>query len=454
MEPAPHTSPSRGALVLAFSLFLIFRHASYDPTLHLPAGSTTLDIGMTDLGVLLAVGAACIELRSGRRLPRGRRVWVLWSGAALCAWIVAATLYGPQLSGTYPLTASLISSATFVEYALLALAGAVLVRTRADGLAVVGAFVVLGAAAALWGSLQFLGLVNEFEGRRPLQREVSFLGNHDFAAVGGATLGVAFAVLATGMAGRWRAIAWVAAIAGAVGVILGAAITTVAAIVLCACIALTVGWHRRLIDRRRALAIVVLTCVTLAGSVALRGGDIASFFRFLGVSGSERHETRVESYSQRTVLSYIGVRIFADNPLLGVGWQGSLLEENYDPYLDDARRTFPEVSDEALPSPEHPWGIQNAYIQAGADLGLVGVVLVLVTVVGGIGIAAVAALRGPPANAGLALVTLFALIVAAFEWAALGLIPGIPVTAVLWLALGAAVALPQRGEPEATTPNG
>ena len=446
MESALHTRPSRGAFVLAFSLLLIFRHASYDPTLHLHAGSTTIDIGMADLGVLLAVGAACFELRAGRHLPRGRRVWVLWCGAALCGWIVAATLYGPQLSSTYPFAASLVSAATFAEYALLALAGAVLVRTRADALVVVGTFVLLSAAAAVWGSLQFLGLVDEFEGRRPLQREVSFLGNHDFAAVGGATLGVAFAVLATGMTGRWRTVAWVAAIAGTVGVILGAAITTVAAVVLCAAVALGVGRRRRLLDGRRAVAVVALTCAAVVGSTALRSGDIGDFFRFLGVGGDEKTEANVETYSHRTVLSYIGVRIFLDQPLLGVGWQGSLLEENYAPYLDDARRVFPEVSEEALPSPEHPWGIQNAYIQASADLGLVGILLLLATVVGGIAVACTAAIRGPPATAGLALLTLFALLVAASEWAALGLIPGIPVTALFWLSLGAAVALPQGNE--------
>ncbi len=448
MEPTSDRRPSRGALVLAFSLFLIFRHASYDPSLHLAVGSTTLDIGMTDLGVLLAVGAACLELRSGRRLPRGRRVWVLWCGAAFGAWIVVATLYGPSVSSSYPLAASLTSASKFVEYLLLALAGSVLVRTRADALAVVGAFVVLGAAAALWGTLQFLGLVDEFEGRRPLQREVSFLGNHDFAAVGGATLGVAFAVLATGMRGRWRTIAWVAAVAGVVGVVLGAAITTTAAVVLCAGIAVAVGWQRRLIDRRRTLAIVALTLVTLVGSVTLRSGDITSFFRFLGVGDDTRKETTLQSYSQRTVLSYIGLRIFLGQPLLGVGWQGSLLEPNYGPYLVDARRRFPDVSAGALPSPKHPWGIQNAYIQAGADLGIVGLVLALATVLGGIAVAAAAAGRGPPANVGLALITLFALLVATFEWGALGLIPGIPVTALLWLAIGAATALPQRGDDE------
>lgn len=454
MEPASQTTPSRGALILALSLFLVFRHASYDPTLSVDFSSTTLDIGMADLGVLLAVGAASVEIARGRRrLPRGRRIWVLWGGAALCSWIIVATIYGPQVSSTYPLAASLASAATFAEYSLLALAGAILVRTRADALAVVGAFVLLGAAAAFWGSLQFLGLVNEFEGRRPLQREVSFLGNHDFAAVGGATLGIAFAILASGMRGTWLKMAWVAGVAGAIGVILGAAITTTVAVLLCAVAAIAIGRARRLLTGKRTIVIALLAFATLLGSVSLRSGDIGNFFRFLGVRESKEQEaTKVETYSQRTVLSYIGARIFLDYPLLGVGWQGSLLEENYGPHLDDARRAFPDVSEEALPSPEHPWGIQNAYIQAGADLGVVGLVFLLTTVLGAIAVAAAAAVRGPPSSTGLALVTLFALIVGSFEWAALGLIPGIPVTALFWLALGAAIALPQREDPDEPTP--
>jgi O-Antigen ligase len=445
MQTAVTTRPSRGALVLAFSLFLIFRHASYDPSVGIPVGSTSVDIGMADLGVLLTVGAACAELRNGRRLPTGRRIWVLRCGAGLCAWMVIATLYGPLVSSSYPLAASFASVATFVEYALLALAAAVLVRTRSDMYAVVGAFVLLAAAAALWGALQFLGLVNEFEGRRPLQREVSFLGNHDFAAVGGATLGVAFAILATGLSGRWRLVGWVAAVAGVVGVVLGAAITTVAAVMLSALVALLVGWRRHLIDRRRGAAIVLLTCITIAGSVSLRSGDIGHFFRFLGVGANEHQETNLETGSHRAVLSYIGLRIFLDHPLLGVGWQGTLLEENYGPYLDDARQRFPEVAPGSLPSPEHPWGIQNAYVQASADLGIVGLVLLLATVLGAIAVAAAAAIRGPPETSGFALLTLFALLVGSAEFAALGLIPGIPTTALLWLAIGGAVALPRDG---------
>ena len=41
--------------------------------------------------------------------------------------------------------------------------------------------------------LQFLGLVNEFYGKRPGQREVSFLGIHDFAAFSAAALAIGFA---------------------------------------------------------------------------------------------------------------------------------------------------------------------------------------------------------------------------------------------------------------------
>ena len=45
----------------------------------------------------------------------------------------------------------------------------------------------------------------------------------------------------------------------------------------------------------------------------------------------------IQSYRQRTLLAYIGGRIFLDHPLLGVGWQGSADEYAYRPYLADAQ---------------------------------------------------------------------------------------------------------------------
>ena len=82
--------------------------------------------------------------------------------------------------------------------------------------------------------------------------------------------------------------------------------------------------------------------MALAGSLVLRGGDIADFIGFLG--SQDTRSTQVETYSQRTVLIYIGVRIFRDHPLTGVGWQGSELPSSFEPYLGDARRRFPDVA--------------------------------------------------------------------------------------------------------------
>jgi hypothetical protein len=136
------------------------------------------------------------------------------------------------------------------------------------------------------------------------------------------------------------------------------------------------------------------------------------------------------------VLAYIGVRIFNDHPVLGVGWQGSALEPSYSSYLDDARRRYPSVSEESLPSPEHPWGVQNAFVQAAADLGVAGLLALLGVFAAGAWTALAGYRRGPPG----ALVPLLWLVIAAAELTALGLFAGVPVNALLWLGLGLAVA--------------
>ena len=151
----------------------------------------------------------------------------------------------------------------------------------------------------------------------------------------------------------------------------------------------------------------------------------------------------METYSQRTVLIYIGLRIFRDHPLTGAGWQGSELPASFEPYLDDTRRRFPDVAVEALPSAERPWGVQNAYIQAAADMGVLGLLAALGTVLAGLARALSCSFRPGGARAPYALATALALLVCAAVWAALGLVPGVPATALLWIALGGAVALPR-----------
>jgi O-antigen ligase len=161
---------------------------------------------------------------------------------------------------------------------------------------------------------------------------------------------------------------------------------------------------------------------------------VGDYLRFV----DERRERsgEIETYSHRTVLAYIGVRIAADHPLLGTGWQGSALPASFEPYLDDARARYPTVSAESFPSEGRRWGVQNAYVQAAADLGLAGPALLLLTLGAGIAIGLGRAARGGTAPAlGAAL-----LLVAAAELAALGLVPGVPIWALAWLGLGLAVA--------------
>lgn len=430
--------PSAGALVLALAVPPLFLHARYSPGFSISAGSTSLSVELADLAVL-AVAAAALD--TARRhgvgvLRRGRAVWI--AAAAYLGLVLAGTLYGPAVTDGYPFASSLVSAAKYAEYAVLAVAVPLLLRTSADRFALLFAVTAWTAAATFWGALQFLGLVDEFEGRRPGQRETSFLGVHDFAALSAAALAIALVAVAFGpRSRRERLLAWAAGAAGTLGVVLSGALASVGAVLLGTAVVALAARHRSSLTWRRGAALAGLACLVTAGSLAIRSADLDQFLRFLGVSPKEEETTgNVQSYAHRTVLAYIGVRIFLDHPVLGVGWQGSALEPSYEPYLDDARRRYPSVSEESLPSPEHPWGVQNAFVQAAADLGILGLLALLGLFATGLWTALAGFLRGPPD----ALVPLLWLIVAAAELTALGLFAGVPVDALLWLALGLAVA--------------
>ncbi|MEX2613368.1 MAG: hypothetical protein WD380_07310, partial [Gaiellaceae bacterium] len=167
---------------------------------------------------------------------------------------------------------------------------------------------------------------------------------------------------------------------------------------------------------------------------------LEQFVRFLGVRGDEPPQG-VETYSQRTVLAYIGVRIFEDNPIVGVGWQRSGRADVFEPYLDDAHERFPDVVELAFPAPGREWGVQNLYIQMLADAGVVGLLLLLAVGAGGIVLAwRTAAYAANPWAAGAGLAVLCALLTLAGEWASLGIVPGIPLQAATCLVLGLAAA--------------
>jgi O-antigen ligase len=416
--------------VLAAAVPFLFLHATYQPTLSIDVGSTSIDVTLADAAIACVLAAATI--RAGRDgwepLARARVLLGLGVAFLLCGALSLAT---PSLLGEeYALTSHAISVAKFAWYAMLFPATLLLVRGVADLVPFARAAIVWSVAATAWGFLQFLGVVSEFEGKRPGQREPSFVGIHDFAALSGAVavLGAVGVALGDGRpAGRrWS---FVALASGSLGVVLSGAMTAVIGLWVATVAVLFGARVLAALQPQRAVALVAITLLVTAGTAAMRAETIERFAEFLGIR-DRVEETGVESYAHRTLLAYIGGRIWIDNPVTGVGWQASSEQWAYGPFLDDARARFPDEPEQAFPSPEHPWGIQLLYLQVAADLGIAGIVVLL-----GLAGAAIAAgvrnLRTSP----VALVGLGWLAVAAGVWAGIGLVSGLPLEALTWIAI-------------------
>ena len=88
------------------------------------------------------------------------------------------------------------------------------------------------------------------------------------------------------------------------------------------------------------------------------------------------------------------------------------------------------MPERAFPSPEHPWGVQNAFIQALADLGVLGLVLWLAVFAAAVWLG----FTGGP----IALVGAVWLLVAMNIWNGVGFFAGIPLGALTWLGCGLA----------------
>ena len=417
------------ALVLAAAVPFLFLHATYQPGVSIGVGSTTIDATLADLAIACVVAAAVVRARREGWLPLRRARWLLFFTAAFVL-VGALSLATPSLLGEeYALAPHAVSVAKFAWYAALLPAAILVVRTTTEAVPLLRALVAWSVAATGWGLLQFLGVVSEFEGKRPGQREPSFVGIHDFAALSGAALVVGAVGVALGdgrpVGRRWS----LAALAtGALGVVLSGAMTAVIGLWLAVAAVLLGARAVRTLRPRRAVALAGVVLLVTAGTAVMRAETIERFAEFLGIR-DRVEQTGVESYAHRTLLAYIGARIWLDRPVTGVGWQASSEEWAYAPHLDDARARFPNEPDQAFPAPERPWGIQLLYLQVAADLGIAGVVLLV-----GFAAAAIAAgVRGLRTAPG-ALVGLGWLAVAIGVWAGIGLVSGLPLDALTWLA--------------------
>lgn len=419
------------ALALAAAVPFLFLHATYQPGISVGVGSTSMDATLADAAIACVLVAAGLRAHREGWQPLARARVVLGLAAAFLL-VCALALTTPSLLGEeYDLTRHAISLAKFAWYATLLPATVLLVRSTRDLVPLLRAVVAWSVAATAWGLLQFLGIVSEFEGKRPGQREPSFVGIHDLAALSGAALVVGAIGVALGdgrPAGRRWSI--VALVTGALGLVLSGAMTAVLGLWLAVAVILLGARAAGTLRARRALVLAGITVLVTAGTATMRADTIERFAEFLGIR-DRVEQTGVESYAHRTLLAYIGGRIWLDRPVTGVGWQASSEEWAYGPFLDDARARFPSEPEQAFPSPEHPWGIQLLYLQVAADLGLAGIALLL-----GLAAAAVTAgirgLRSSPA----ALVGLGWLCVAAGVWTGIGLVAGLPLGALTWIAFG------------------
>ena len=168
---------------------LVFLHADYQPSSTVSLGGSDATLYLSDsrcsrsapIGAVAGSGSA-----SRRSAPRGRAIWI--SSAVFLAFVLRGTAVGAATPTATRSSRTLLTAAKFAEYALLALAAPLAIRGAQEltPLLVVAHRVErrrdvrrAPAVPRVW---------NEFEGRRPGQREPSFLGIHDLAALSGATL--------------------------------------------------------------------------------------------------------------------------------------------------------------------------------------------------------------------------------------------------------------------------
>ena len=414
------------ALVLAVAVPIIFIHLRYQPKFHVTAGSTSVGVELSDLAILAVCLAAIVAGARRGWLPLRRGV-PLWIATSLYFAWVAVEILIPHGSAGYPTTTHAVTAAKFLEYALLAPALVLIVRTRLDLRPMVLAVVAWSVLASAVGLVQFFG-ANIFISGATGGRQLSFLGFHDFAALSSAALLLGVAAIVLARLEITPAVAWTAIVAGGVGVILSAAVAAVIGIVA-ACAVLVVRLVvRREWSGRRAVPAALAVAVTLAGAVAMRGNDLGHYLGFLETN---QKQTNVQTYAHRTVLAYIGYRIWRDHPVAGVGWEASGDPSRFLHYIPAARRKYSSEPALAFPSRTRLYGVQNFYVQHLADLGVVG--LLLLGLVLGSGI--VLALRGTGLGATLGL--LWVVLVAGL-WLSEGIVAGLPIDALTWLALGLA----------------
>jgi hypothetical protein len=408
------------ALYLVAVAASLFRVAD-QPSVDLGAGSTDVSLVPADLAFAALAAVSIAELARGR-LPRGPTRTVLIVAAAFATWLGLSAL--PN-GGT-----AVVAAGRLLELGVLALATPLLLRRIEHLWLLVGTLLVMTLVAV---SVAVAGFLTD-----PGRRQGAFMGEHDLAALASVSLAVGLGFVFA--EGRLRRLPLAILVVGAIGVILGAALASLLGVFLLAGAIVAVAAVRGRTSRVALVVTAVLLAGTTAGTLAMRSNELG----FLAVLAQQEEDEPGEfaaSWSQRLIFAYVGLRIFADHPIVGTGWYPLLPPEEFAEHLPDARERFDNQPARYFPPADGLFIPQQTPDQVLYELGLVGVALLLVLAIVVVRTAwrtSRAWPRGPDEAAAYLPAAWTASLLGVLAGAAL--FGGTPIAAMFWLTIGMVAA--------------
>jgi O-antigen ligase len=342
-------------------------------TTHVPllGSAGEVELRPTDLliAAVLVLSVVSARHRLGAALP-----W-LWL-APFLAYLLVSTAAAEG-------DAALVGGAKLVEWLLYGVAITLSLETPTDRR------ILLVAMA--WSALAF-GAMGSVEAVVHAGRAESLLGANALGLLGAVALAIA---LGSRDRAAERTLCLGLAVGGTLCLVsaasIGAAIAATAVVLAAAALRAREGWRPRL---RTVAATAALVALGVGVIMALRFEDIDAALGSSDQSPAEftpRDEVG-GSFRQRLMYADFGVRMWLDEPFLGVGFLQSIEPSSWLPHLPDVRADFPRLrGDYFPPAPGTPFanmvtptfGTHNVYLQVLAELGLLGLAL-LVAGLGGL----------------------------------------------------------------------
>jgi hypothetical protein len=399
------------------------------PAVDIGVAGTDVTFVPTDMALVL-LGILCAGRLLGRgALPRPSRAVAL-AASAFAGWLLLSSLANGA--------GAVVGAGKLLEYGVVALGAVLFVQRRAQFFVLLAVVVLVTGAAVLWALPSWLDA--------PGDRQQSFMGEHDFAAVGALALCVGLARLYVRRGPVLMPLA--AGVLGALAVTLGAALASLLGLYLAVVALAAVAAVRGRLTLRAVGASVAVAAVVTAGALALRSGDLGFLDKWFGDDSAETAAAEpgryAGSWSQRLIYAYIGGRVFLANTVLGTGWHGELPPEEWARFLPDARERFADQPPHYFPRADQRFTPQQTYDQVLFELGIVGAALFVWLAVVVVRAAASVGRRWPRDDPDELIAYVPAAWTASIAGALAGaaLFGGIPLVGFFWLVLGAVALAP------------